>query len=143
LVLKGVSGSTNLPLAGLWRTDGKAVEFLVTSDRTHISDFTVYFTVQGCPDEYSITNSNIEPIVNKQFDFTAFNGTFYASGVFNSSTDASGIVGVNDFNIPGCGLVTGESTWVATWQGAIADLGKLWLENNNEEKRVDVKFSLR
>lgn len=143
LILKGVSGSINLPLAGLWRTNGKAVEFLVTSDRTHLGDFTVYFTVEGCPSEYSVTNSNLEPIVNKQFNFAAFNGTFYASGTFNSSTDANGIVGVNKYNVPGCGLVTGESSWAATWQGAMADLGRPWLGLNNEEKRVDVRFSLR
>lgn len=143
LILKGVSGSVNLPLAGLWRTDGKAVEFLVTSDRTHLNDFTVYFTVEGCPGEYSVTNSNLVSIVNKQFNFTAFNGTFYASGTFDSSTDANGIVGVNKYNVPGCGLVTGESSWAATWQGAMADLGRPWLGVSNEEKRVDVKFSLR
>ncbi len=108
-------------MSGLWRSVGKRVEFMVTSDRTALSYFTVFFTVEGCPDEYSATHGvGREPIINNQFGFTDYDnhgGSFYASGIFNSPNSASGIVGMGSYYVQDCGYVSGESDWEATWQG--------------------------
>ena len=102
------------PTPGFWEsTTGD--EFYVTPDSAYVDNFAIYISVTGCG-SYKITHVVPEPIVNDQFSFT---GSFYASGTFNSDTSASGTDGLNSFNIPGCGFVSGGPwDWTATWQNS-------------------------
>lgn len=80
-----------------------------------MDDFAIYISVSGpgCGN-YKITHTAQEPITNDQFSFT---GSFYASGTFASETTASGTDGLNNFNIPGCGSVSGGPwSWDADWK---------------------------
>jgi RHS repeat-associated protein len=114
LILKSGPASAGGPTPGFWQsTTGD--EFYVTADRTKVDDFAIHITVSGCGN-YKITHPSPEPIAGNQFSFT---GAFYASGTFNSQTTASGSDGLDRFNIPGCGLVSGGPwSWSATWQNS-------------------------
>lgn len=102
------------PTPGFWESS-TGDEFYVTPDRAFVADFAIYITVNGCGN-YKITHTVQEPITNDQFSFT---GPFYASGTFNSATAASGTDGLTNFNISGCGLVSGGPwAWNAAWQNS-------------------------
>jgi hypothetical protein len=102
---------TQNPMAGFWQSTYD--EFYVTPDQAYVDDFATYISVEGCGN-YKITHTLPEPIVDNQFSFT---GTFYANGTFNTTTTAQGTDGLTNFNIPGCGTVTGGPwPWSATWQ---------------------------
>jgi len=101
------------PDPGLWESADGTTEFYVTMDRSYVDDYAIYVYVSGCG-TYKITHAPTVPIIDDQFSFT---GSFYASGMFNSETTASGADGLDRFNIPGCGLVSGGPwSWSATWQ---------------------------
>lgn len=114
LILKLGPASASGPTPGFWQsTTGD--EFYVTADRAKVDDFAIHVTVPGCGN-YKITHLSPEPIAGNQFSFT---GAFYASGTFNSQTTASGTDGLDQFNISGCGLVSGGPwSWSATWQNS-------------------------
>ncbi|NHZ71818.1 MAG: hypothetical protein GWP17_01880, partial [Aquificales bacterium] len=100
------------PTPGFWES-ATGDEFYVTTDRSFIDNFAIYINVSECGN-YKITHLPTEPITNDQFSFS---GSFYASGTFNSETSASGSDGLSDFDIPGCGLVSGGPwSWSATWK---------------------------
>jgi Zn-dependent metalloprotease len=112
IVLKPAPPAPLGPTPGFWESS-TGDEFYVTPDRAFVDDFAIYISVTGCGD-YKITHILQEPITNDQFSFT---GTFYASGSFNSATAANGTDGLTNFNITGCGSVSGGPwTWNATWQ---------------------------
>ena len=99
------------PTPGFWKSTYE--EFYVTTDRAYVDDFAVYVSVSNCG-TYKITHQPQEPISNNQFSFS---GSFYASGTFNTSTNASGQDGLSNFYISGCGYVSGGPwEWNATWQ---------------------------
>jgi len=102
------------PRPGFWESN-TGDEFYVTADSAYVDDFAIYISVTGCGD-YKITHTVPEPIVGNGFSFS---GAFYASGTFNSSMTASGTDGLTNFNIPGCGPVSGGPwSWTATWQNS-------------------------
>jgi hypothetical protein len=116
IIFKSSSGSTpSSPTPGFWRS-GTGDEFYVTTNGAYVDNFAIYVNVSGCG-SYKITHmSPEEPISNNHFAFT---GPFYASGTFNSATAASGIDGLNNFNLVGCGVVSGGPwSWNATWQNS-------------------------
>jgi alpha-tubulin suppressor-like RCC1 family protein len=106
-----------MPQAGFWRTDGGAVEFYVTTDQQYADDFAIYIDVPTCG-LYKITHTPLAPIVNRSFSFT---GPFYGGCTFNGITVCSGITGLTDFYISGCGYVSG-GPWgfTASWRNADA-----------------------
>lgn len=109
LVLRGYPPSG--PETGFW--EGPHMGFYVTPDRSHVDDFAINVSVTGCGD-YKITHTLQEPIKNGEFSFS---GGLHASGAFSSGTAASGSTGLDDLNIPGCGLVSGGPwPWEANWQ---------------------------
>ena len=66
---------------------------------------------------WKITHLTQEPITANHFSFT---GPFYASGTFSSQTAASGTLGLSNFPIPGCGLVSGGPyAWSANWLSGV------------------------
>ncbi len=118
---RGTSGWSNIqsvtvgngsgPASGFW--NGNSEEFYVTSDGANVDDFAIYISVNGCGN-YKITSSTVNPITNNSFADT--DGTFVYSGTFNSSTTASGDEELINFNIDGCGLVSGGPwNWTANW----------------------------
>jgi subtilisin family serine protease len=98
--------------SGFWAsTTGD--EFYVTTDGRYVDNFSVYFSVTGCGN-YKVTHTTPVAISNNQFAFT---GAFYASGTFTSSTTANGTDGLNQLEIPGCGIVSGGPWgWNAVWK---------------------------
>jgi serine protease len=112
LVSKPAAQTPSGPTPGFWESPA-GHEFYVTTDRSYVDNFAIYISVTGCGN-YKITHLSAEPITNDQFSFS---GSFYASGAFSSSTNASGTDGLSNFDIPGCGIVTGGPwSWSATWQ---------------------------
>ncbi|MBN1993719.1 MAG: S8 family serine peptidase [Anaerolineae bacterium] len=110
LILKSPSMTAAQP--GFWSDPGKN-DFYVTTDSANVAQFKTYFSVSGCG-SYSIYRTVLDPITNNHFSFT---GSYYASGMFNSSKTASGTCGLSNFSIPGCGVVSGGPwSWSATWQ---------------------------
>jgi hypothetical protein len=103
------------PTAGFWEsTTGD--EFYVTPDQSNVDDFAIYVDVTGCG-SWKITHHTTEPIVGNQFSFN--NGTFYASGTFDSTTSAHGTDGLYLFFIPDCLFsVSGDWDWTATWKNS-------------------------
>jgi len=103
------------PQPGYW-TDDLRLEFYVTSDRKYVEHFAVYIT--GVCGDWKITHVVSEPISGNAF---AFDGPFYGSGTFSSTTVASVTAGLRDFYIPDCGWVSG-GPWpsTATWRYAAA-----------------------
>jgi subtilisin family serine protease len=99
-------------LPGFWAsTTGD--EFYVTTDSRYVDNFAVYISVTGCGN-YKIIHAPPVSISNNQF---AFSGSFYASGTFTSSNTANGTDGLNQFEIPGCGFVSGGPWgWNAVWK---------------------------
>ncbi len=102
------------PTDGFWEsTTGD--EFYVTSSGQSVEDFAIFITVNGCGN-FKITRITPAPITNDQFSFT---GAFYASGTFNSNTTASGTDGLTNYNIAGCGTVSGGPwNWNAIWKNS-------------------------
>jgi aqualysin 1 len=110
-----VQTSGSGPQAGFWSSTTGWDDFWVTPDQAFVDDFRIFISVFGC-DDYTITHTIPEPIVNNQFSFT---GTYYASGTFDTMTSAHGTDGLSDFFIDGCGFVSGGPwDWVANWQNA-------------------------
>lgn len=100
------------PTPGFWQS-ATGDEFYVTPDRANVADFAIYISVPGCGN-YKITHLPLVAITNNQFSFS---GPFYASGTFSSATTANGTDGLDNFNISGCGIVSGGPwSWSATWQ---------------------------
>ena len=93
------------PTPGFWQHPDEAMEFYVTADRAYVDDFAVYVEVLPDCGVWKITHLTQEPITANHFSVT---GPFYASGTFSSQTAASGTLGLSNFPIPGCGLVSGE-----------------------------------
>jgi hypothetical protein len=108
-----VSGSSGGPTPGFWQS-GTGDEFYVSSDSAQVNNFAIYVNLPGCASNYKITNSAPALISNDQFSFS---GSFYASGMFNSSTTASGQDGLTHYG-PVCGSYWrgGPWSWSATWQ---------------------------
>jgi hypothetical protein len=88
--------------------------FYVTPARTQIKYFTVNISVQGCGN-FTITYQLLVPITNGKF---SFGGTFHASGIFATPTSAHGTVGFTSYKIPGCGTISGDKPWSATWKNS-------------------------
>ena len=108
VVVQPVTG----PTPGFWQEGGGWVEFYVSTDRQRVENFAIYVDVTGCGG-YVITQLVPTAIAGNSFAFT---GTFYGSGAFNSAATASGTAGLNDFNIDGCGPVSGGPwSWTASW----------------------------
>jgi subtilisin len=117
LVLKDFGGgpaptpTPSGPTPGFW--EGVYEEFYVTPDSAYVDNFAIFVNVPGCGN-YKITHLPQEPISSNQFSFS---GSFYASGTFDSVTEAHGTEGLNNFYIPGCGYVNGGPwSWTDTWQ---------------------------
>jgi hypothetical protein len=109
--------ATTLPKAGFWQNTNGDTEFYVPADQAHVDDFAIYVNVEGCG-SYKITHTLSEPITDGQFSFT---GAFYADGAFSSSTVCATTSGLDQFDIPGCGTVSGGPwTDTETWQYASA-----------------------
>jgi len=88
------------------------MEFYVSTDRQRVENFAIYVDVTGCG-AYVITQLVPTAIAGNSFAFTV---TFYGSGAFNSPTEASGTAGLNNFDIDGCGPVSGGPwSWTANW----------------------------
>jgi len=108
VVVQPVTG----PTPGFWQEGGGWVEFYVSTDRQRVENFVIYVDVTGCGG-YVITQLVPAAIAGNSFAFT---GTFYGSGAFNSATAASGTAGLNNFDIDGCGPVSGGPwSWTASW----------------------------
>jgi hypothetical protein len=107
LVLKPDPG----PTPGFW--SGAYEEFYVTTDSGSVNRFAIYVSVSGCGN-YKITHiSPIPAIVSDQFSHS---GPFYFSGTFHTTTTASGTEGLNNFELSGCGTVSGGPwSWTASW----------------------------
>jgi hypothetical protein len=102
------------PRPGFWESN-TGEEFYVTPDSAQVDNFAIFVSVSGCGN-IKITRTTPVVINNKQF---AFSGSFYASGTFHSATTASGVSGLNQFFIPGCGFISGGPwSWNATWQNS-------------------------
>lgn len=107
LVIKPTSVSS-----GFWQTSDKTVDFYVTADSANVDEFAIRVNVSGCGN-YIITRTTPTPITNDAFSFS---GSYYASGSFNSATSAGGTAGLTNYNISGCGLVSGGPwSWNANW----------------------------
>jgi hypothetical protein len=103
------------PATGYFASSNEADAFYVLPDRISVKNYSMTISVGGCG-TYKITHTTTETVLNKQFAFT---GSFYASGTFSSATAANGSVGLNKYNISGCGEVTGGPwSWSATWKNA-------------------------
>ncbi|HEY86121.1 MAG TPA: hypothetical protein G4N96_13530, partial [Chloroflexi bacterium] len=112
LVLK-TSGSTG-PQAGFW--EDTFDEFYVTPDQAYVDDFATHIYVPSCNKYFTITHLPQESISSNSFSFS---GAFYASGIFDSNTTASGTDGLDHLDLTyfGCGYVSGGPwSWDATWQ---------------------------
>jgi len=98
--------------AGFW--NGSGVEFYISKTNGRVKNFAIYISVNGCGD-YKITHSPFIKInSNAKFSFA---GPFYASGTFSSLTKGKGLLGLNNFNIPGCGYLTGGPfVWSTKWK---------------------------
>jgi serine protease len=105
-------GSGTGPTPGFW--EGSHEEFYVTPNGANVDNFALYIYVNGCGN-YKITSGSVNPIANNSFADT--DGAFIYSGTFSSSTAASGDEELIDFNIDGCGLVSGGPwNWTASWK---------------------------
>lgn len=106
------------PTPGYWRHPNGNMEFYVTADRGYVDRFAINVNVENCG-RYKITHvSPLEPISGDSFSFW---GSFYAFGTFGSSTAASGMTGLDDYYIHGCGYITGGPwEWTANWVHAVA-----------------------
>jgi hypothetical protein len=103
------------PTAGYYASSNEIYTFYVLPDRVSVKNYSVTISVGGCG-TYKITHTVVDVIANSQFAFT---GTFYASGTFSSSTNASGVAGLSNFDITGCGKVSGGPwSWTATWKNS-------------------------
>lgn len=102
------------PQPGYWLATNFGHDFFVRDDRQAVLDFATYFTVQGCPGYYVVTQETAA-INNDQFSFT---GPHYANGSFTSPTTSQGIAGLSHLYVPGCGYVSsnGDWSWTANWQ---------------------------
>jgi serine protease AprX len=109
------------PEPGFWEEVPIAYsEFYVTADRAYVDDFAIYIYVSGCG-SYKITHMPPEPIVSNHFSWGV---TYYASGTFSTSTQCSGIYGLDNFYIPGCGYVSGGPfSYTSEWQHASLGAG--------------------
>ncbi len=114
-VIANGAGGGFMVAPGYWRSDNYAHEFYVTPDRNYVRNHTVYIDVSGCG-RYKIWHNVDEPISSNHFSFS---GTFYASGTFNSATTATVTDGLSNYNIVGCGLITG-GPWTRNyaWQNS-------------------------
>jgi hypothetical protein len=90
----------------------------VTADQQYADDFTIYVDVPTCG-VYQIIHNPPVPIINHSFSFS---GPFYGGCTFNGQTVCSGIAGLSDFPIAGCGYVTG-GPWGFTASWVHADGG--------------------
>ncbi len=96
---------------GLWK--GRGLEFYVIPAAPKVDNFAIYISVTGCGN-HKVTHYPLAAISNKKFSFT---GSFYANGTFTTPTKAKGVVGLNNFYIPGCGYVSGGPfSWTAVWK---------------------------
>ena len=112
LVLKALKEST--PTPGFWESPS-GDEFYVTTDGLKVDNFAIYVSVTGCGN-FKITHTAPEPISNNRFEFT---GSFYATGTFTSDTAGEGTDGLSQFEIPGCGIVSGGPwAWEAVWKNS-------------------------
>jgi hypothetical protein len=100
------------PTAGYW--DGYGVpSFYVSPNRASVRRFSVYFHVPGCG-YVRVTRDVLTPVLNGEFSFDDVH--FYASGTFNSPTNADGTWGLISYYIAGCGYVSrGPLDWIAVW----------------------------
>ena len=95
---------------GLW--SGFGLEYYVTPDSANVDNFTIFIEVNGCGN-FALVNNPLVPITNDAF---AFSGPLFANGLFTSLTRATGQVGLDRFNISGCGTVSGGPfAWDADW----------------------------
>jgi hypothetical protein len=98
------------PAAGYWRAPIE--EFYVTPDQNTVNKFTTHINVTGCGN-YTIVRNALVPIDNNAFSFS---GSFFASGTFHDTVNATGNMGLNNFFIAGCGYVSGGPfPWNAVW----------------------------
>ncbi len=101
------------PKAGYW--GGPSVDFFVTPDHMQVDDFSLYVSIYGCG-TYKITYTPVVNIANGSFAIT---GSMYAKGKFATKSlitaNASGTAGLINFLIPGCGAVSGSTSWTAKW----------------------------
>jgi len=102
------------PKAGFW--SGPGMEFYVTPDQAHVTNFAIYVNVKSCG-TYKITH--IAAMSSLYGKFT-FGGSFYATGIFDTVKSAHGILGLLDYIPTGCGklVTTGSLSWKATWKNA-------------------------
>lgn len=125
LYIKAVLPPPSGPTPGYWRhaVDSR-MYFYVTPDRAFVDEFTIQVEVDGCGN-FTITHIVPEKIADMKFTFS---GPFYASGTFSSDKNASGTLGLNDYDLSdwGCGFVTGGPwSWEANWK------------NSNQPARVE------
>ncbi len=86
----------------------------MTDSGAYVDDFAIVVWVEDCDSGWEITHRNPANISNGSFSFT---GAFYASGTFSSATVCSGQAGLDEFNIPDCGLVSGGPwNYTAYWE---------------------------
>jgi len=126
------------PTPGFWQESGGSLEFYVSADRQRVENFAIYISVTGCGN-YKITHTTPVSIIGNSFSFT---GSFYGSGVFGSATSASGITGLNGFNITGCGRVSGGPySWTAGWvHSAQVVANNTALQNSAERADLETPF---
>ena len=100
------------PNPGFWQESDGVVKFNVSADGQRVENFAVYVTLPGCGTGW-LTRLAPASISGNGFSFT---GTFYASGTFQSSTSASGTLGLDNFCVSGCGCYDGGPfPWTASW----------------------------
>ena len=106
------------PTPGFWRhvVDNR-MQFYVTPDRAFVDDFAIQVAIDDCGN-FTITHLVPEKIAGMEFTFS---GPFYASGIFSSDKQASGTVGLKDYDMRDwdCGFVTGGPwPWEANWMNS-------------------------
>ncbi len=103
------------PKAGYW-SNGTWNSFHVTPNQVSVKEFSLTVNVGGCG-TYRIYRTVLSSIVNKKFSFS---GSFYGSGVFDTTLRAHGTTGLNRFYISGCGYVStnGAVAWSSIWRNS-------------------------
>jgi bacillolysin len=91
-----------LPEAGRWEGVDKLISFVVSEDHAYLQDFSIVVEVSGCGTR-TITQSIDAPIVEGAF---SFEGAYFASGSFTTSTTLEGSVGLSNYPLEGCGQIS-------------------------------------
>jgi serine protease len=118
LIRKDAPPAPTGPTPGYWQSSTGGMYFYVTADQTIVRKFTILVNLTGCGSYWIYRTIPIGDIAIGSNQFSS-GGPFYASGVFSSSTAASGSTGLSSFG-PVCGYYWdgGPWAWSATWQNS-------------------------